>query len=481
MASSRRMSERQAADPKGFDSRRVLTAGALAILAWGALVRVAMTSGLRPAFFWDSASYVDYAKDWRSAAALPHLGSRTPGYPFFLLAAGRPFFSPKGAVRWQHALGIAGGVLVVLLVWTMTRRAGAAIVAGAASALFLDLVFMELVIYTEALTGAVVLCAVTLFGLASTVRRKVATTAALAGAVFAGLAPTVRPVLAAAVPVFAIAVAVLAWRKSIGKGAAVAAVLLLFAPTIGLASVNRVRDGHFALATRVGVLDFMGFPQMYLRLPPGPVRRIFVAAAARNPNGMVPWYEVIDPLVQLEEKSSGKTLTRQEVGERVSRRAVAQAPVGYALVWIDTAKRFFADFGLSMGLYATTADFEAQRPQVSPWRLATARAVRRALLILVPIFSLLAMLGPLAIGGHRLVRTRRPALPLPVLLAWGVVLAVALPTITLEAWPGTARYREPVELLIFALAVWALVAAADEVRADGWRGVLPRWLSGSSG
>ena len=465
--------------PSRPGAARGLAAIVLAVLACGALVRAAMTSGLRPSFFWDSASYVDYARQWKATGRLPEGSERTPGYPLFLRGAGRPFFTPRGVVRWQKALGVAGAGLVVLLVWAMTKRKAAAIAAGAASVLFLDLLFMELVIYTETLAAAIILGAVTCLSLALILRERAAVGVALTGFVLAGLAPTIRPVFVATVPVFGVALVVLHRRRRLRTGAAVLAGGLLLVPTFGLAASPRVRKG-LSEARHANLLNYVGFPAIYRRLPDAPVRRALVRAGRGHSGGFVPWYESIGPLMSIERKRMGIALTPREVADRVGRRALAEAPLGYALVWLGTARHFFFDFEFAMGYYASTADFETARPQLSGARAAAASGLKPYLVVLVPILSLAALIGPPVVLFLRLARRRRPPPPLPVFLAWGVILAVALPTITLESMPGSGRYRLPVQLLILAIAVWTALVVVDAARAIGWRGVRLS-LSGAAG
>ncbi|HET9793390.1 MAG TPA: hypothetical protein VFS34_02925, partial [Thermoanaerobaculia bacterium] len=150
-------------------SRRTVAALAL-VFAWGVVFRAALVPRPRPGRFWDTESYVRYARQWASGG-LPHLDARTPGYPLLLLAAGTPIPRARRVVRAQRGLGVACGGLVFVLVLAMTRRRSSATAAGLAAPLLLDLTFMELVIYSETLGTMLALAAVTGLAFAAEARR----------------------------------------------------------------------------------------------------------------------------------------------------------------------------------------------------------------------------------------------------------------------------------------------------------------------
>src|SRR5689334_22636670 len=86
---------------------RRLRAWLLVVVAAGTLFRLALAPHPRPAFFWDSASYVDYAKTWAQTGRIEGVDTRrSPGYPAFLILVGRPLLDAAKVVTVQRILGV---------------------------------------------------------------------------------------------------------------------------------------------------------------------------------------------------------------------------------------------------------------------------------------------------------------------------------------------------------------------------------------
>ena len=434
-------------------SPRRFRAGLLLVVAVGVLFRLALAPHPRPAIFWDSASYVDYAKIWARTGRIEGVDTRrSPGYPAFLIVFGRPLLDAAKVVTAQRVLGVLSGALVFFLVRATTGRVGAAVAAGVGASLILDATLFELAIYSETLALFLVTAALTGVAVAEAGDWP---PAAIAGCLAAGLGVTVRPVLLAALPLFAVAAVALVRRRRIGRAAAAAALLLLLLPA---AAGALARGGRRAGSGFVGLtlLDYAGMPQLYRRLPPGmdDVRQVFERCGSRYADRGCGWYESIDELAALERRRTGRRMSRDEAGTRVALRVIAAAPFGYAKVWRRAARRFFTDVNTEIGFYASAEDLRARRPQFEGSRATFLAAGRRVLKGLVPVLSLLALAGPPAIAIARWRRGVR--IPVAVALSWTTVLAVALVTASLEPSVGTGRYRVPVDLAILALASWTL-------------------------
>ncbi|HET7453342.1 MAG TPA: hypothetical protein VFL12_11405, partial [Thermoanaerobaculia bacterium] len=434
-------------------SPRLLWAGLLIVVAVGVLLRWGFAVHPRPAIFWDSASYVDYAKSWAQTGRIEGVDTRrSPGYPAFLVLVGRPILDAARVVTAQRVLGVLSGVLVFLLVWAMTRRVGVATAAGVGAPLILDASLFELAIYSETLALFLVTAALAGIAVAEARGRPAG---AIAGCLAAGLGVTVRPVLLAAAPFFAASLIALVRGRRISRAAAAASLVLLALPT---AAGALARGGRHTGSGFVGLtlLDYAGMPQLYRRLPPemDDVRRVFERCGSPYADHGCGWYESIDELAALERRRTGREMSRDEAGTRVALRVIAAAPLGYAKVWRRAVRRFFTDVNTEIGFYASADDLRARRPQFEGTRATVLEVGRRLLKGVIPIFSLLALVGPPSIAiAHR---RRSTAIPVAVALSWTTVVGVAVATASLEPSVGTGRYRVPVDLAILALVAWTL-------------------------
>ena len=438
----------------------------LVAVALGIGERIVLTRGTRPALLWDSPSYVEYAREMASRETLPPAGWRTPGYPAFLLATGRPFFRAEGTVRWQQALGVAEDAMTFLLVLILTDSPVAAFVAGLGSLALFDLRLMELTIYTETLAGFCLLGAT--LGAAACVRAsgRRAAIAILAASVFAGFAPLVRPNLVTVSLVVGVILIADLRRLRIRRAVAAAGLFLVVAPVGAVSALHFFRDGYPGISTATGItlLDAVGYPRFYRALPPSlsDVREVYERAGAGRE--MVFYWDVIDALRSAEAARGRVYRDRDRACAAIALRCIRAAPGAYAAVWWDTARRYASDYQTMYGLYADVPSWAAHRRQIGGRRLDAIWVDRRWGNRLALPVTLLALAGvPLLLIAFR---SRRPAdtVRSAVVVCWSVAATTALLCITLESAPGGDRYRAPIEPLILALTLWAIVEIARRVR-----------------
>jgi hypothetical protein len=220
----------------------------LVLLALNLLVRLPIWTWYAPIVEGDSFAYLIPARLLQEHQYHLYEGSRTPGYPLFLLAAGlRP------AVVWalQSVCGIAVSLLVFALGRRLTGHVPIALAAGAVHTLSLDALFLEPFLISETLATFLLVLACVLVQRASAAPNAAGPPAWAAGAgAITGLLILTRPVFAYLVPLTAVWLAFACDRR---RGAAAIAFLLPPVLLVGGLSLYNLRHvGVFTPSTMTG-------------------------------------------------------------------------------------------------------------------------------------------------------------------------------------------------------------------------------------
>jgi hypothetical protein len=419
--------------------------------------RVLLVGGAQPVLSPDSGSYLNYAREWRETGSLPPVGQRPPAYPLLINLTVQGEEDYRLTVLVQQILGLLSNLMLYLLVYQLTNRAGWGLAAGLIGLLLVDLPLMEITLYAETLTLFFVMAGALTLALALRARRQppllIISGLCWAGAAFA------RPAFLAAVGVFAAALIWLAWRRRIGWGAALVAGLLPLALVGGYMAFNAARDGgglRFATGRGYSLLNYVGYPEMYENLPPemADLQQIYLDAEARDGLRYVWWYAVINPVT--ERYRTHEDESPDDVAADVALDVIRQRPGIYAQIWLTTLGRYLFSYDLQHGLLINN-----QRPptpdniQLTPAAYSAARALERFWTLAIPVLNAAALILPLWVGLRR-----KTASWEIVLILWAILVVVLVGSVSIEPFTRQARYRIPVQLLYVALAVSGVYALA---------------------
>jgi hypothetical protein len=436
---------------------RPMLAGLVVVAVLAITVRLLLLLGAEPALFWDSPSYIDYARQWVADGRLPPIGIRTPGYPLFLILLGDGARALKSVIVAQQVLGVLSACLLYLLVALLTRRVVFSLLVALLGLTLVDLLFMEVTIYAETLAlllvnlAAVLLVvgfqraptrAVPLFGSAA-----VWTAAALVRPVFA---------LAAGVVVAGLWLAVtrrrLSWRL---------ALLVSLVPCLvlgGYAIYNSSTSGFVRLALGRGfsMLNYVGYPAIYQSLPPhlAHIRRAYQEEAVRTGEAYLGWGRMLQPVLKAQQEHGGYHQDWDEAAARVALDAIRNNPRGYARIWGEVLRQYLSDYFVWYGLF-TGPDIPQEQPaaRIGGGLYAAVRLAEGFWKgVTAPLSAAALLLPPVVVLDSR----RRWEERCVIGMLWLIVVILALATTAVEPSSGQARYRMPLAMLHLGLAAAAL-------------------------
>jgi hypothetical protein len=454
---------------------RATGGGVLAVVLLGVLARVWLLGDAVPALFWDSQSYIDYAADTVARRTLPPIGIRAPGYPLFLLASGGAPPDLHRVIRIQQTLGVVTCVLVFLCLKVLGRATLTAMIGCLLLTSLVDLLFMEVTIYSETL--ATFLATASLFGCVVGMKHPGGSTprgvALLLAGLLAGMASFVRPslvVLVGAVPL-GMLVAVAACRNTAVAARDVAAWLLLSVLLLGgWAAWNQAHGYGFRLALGRGfsLLNYTGRPEIYSRLPEHmqDVTALYRELAAEHRTENVGWGLALGPALALMTAKGEDTSDWDRAAHAFAMRAIIEQPAGYLRVWWRVLAEYLTDYFVWFGLLQNERVVqEGPASQVGETQYRVVRGAERAWKFGF-FFLTLATLGlPLWLA-----RRSRDGTAAVLLVLWTVFVSYSIATTLAEPSRGQHRYRMPLEPTMIVVAVTGLASLRAPRRSLWARG-----------
>ncbi len=390
-------------------------------IAFVLLVAVVLRLGSQVAYhpllmqFTDAWAYLNLSRPFDVPTALVLAPERPFGYPMVLAATWKAVgFHPGIVPLVQHLIGLATGLITYLL---LRRWRFAPWLAAAAAAIVLwDL---RIVALEQTLMPEVLFTGLTVAALALTVVGRHRPWLLFAAGLMLGATPTLRVVILATLPIWALYVL----RRNWGHPTAIALALLGLAIPLGLyASANAGQTGRLGFSNASGYFLYGRVAHLAdcdRMQPPADLR--FLCQRVRPPHG--------DPVFYIWRQESpvrqrfpgwGATAQQQraqnELVGRFARLTIASDPVGYAeLVARDLVRLFSLQTipGQETGVDRASEFLPVPRDVVDPVRgplLSDYRNARRA-----P--------GPLLAHLFSILQTPRPLMGL---LSLAVLLAIAL-------------------------------------------------------
>jgi hypothetical protein len=435
-----------------------------AVAAASAAIAYALVAGRGPVVFWDTESYLAYARALADGR-IPRRDLRMPGYPAFVLVAGGAGLHLGRIVLAQVALWIAANGLVYAAVRRLTGSVATALAVGLAAVVSVDLLFMSITVYSETLALFLVDAA----AVSTVMAFRGARPGAWAGAAASlwALAALVRPLFVIALGIFLLALAAAAIRRVVPARAVVAAAAIALLVVGGWSTVNLARSGTFRFSHGAGLslLNAVGFPEVHARLPDdhAAVRDVYLELARRN-GAPVAWWDAIGPLMARAGEADGNLVVRDRFATRTALRSIAAAPLGYATVWARALRDFLSDSQLLYGWYPAPDAASPQWP-AGTWQHAVVNRAHGAWSTGLRAVTYGSLLLP-AVAALLLVATRRRAPRSGAGGEWGfftlfaIAAAVALLNTAVEPWPGQMRYRYPVQHLQLAIAAASVALVA---------------------
>lgn len=449
----------EAADLTSRSDRRSIYLGAVFAALAAILVRWALFgSGLDPVVSPDTSRYVEFADAWRKTGHLPPVSLRLPGYPLLLMWTAGASANFHVTMFVQHALGVLSTVLLYALTVRLTGRVWLGLLAAGIALLLIDIQLMELVLYTETLTLALVTIGALALAVGLTGGTGKAWWLTLSGLAWTGAAFT-RPVHLAAVGVFVVIVLVEYGRGRLRRWVLLPTALL---PVVLIGSymvANGKRDGTGRVrfvTSGYHVLNYLAYPELYRNLPPemADVQKIYLAKGPTVARELVwSWYTV-DELVKVHAAKYGPA-PEDDIAVATALQAIRARPLIAASISKDTLGRYLFTYDLLHGLLINN-----QKPptpeniQLTPRVYRTARVLESTWKVLTPILSLAALALPIL--AHWLKGPRSAGL----MAVWVVLVTIILANVTIEQFSRQARFRIPVQYVMISLALAGAQAAA---------------------
>ena len=441
-----------------------------------AAIRIYFTYACEPAFFWDTDSYLIYAREWlRQPGYFLSPKFRSFGYPLFLILTGGAKIDPWRVMRAQQVLGVAAIMALYVSVYLLTRKAKFAFAIGVIASTFPDLIFMELTIYSElpALFVAILVCCLFILIIFHSRRRMAITvifSLLLCYLVF------IRPVVQFALPVFFISFACGALMRIIRWRHWAVYTLIVLVCVGGYGGVGLWKHGRFRLVSNsyLNLLNWVGAPPMFTNLPPdmASIRRVFMELAAEKKidlknwkyeNGTsLAWYDTIKPLAEVAYRE-GRSIDYDDVAKNVAIRAIRALPGVYLSIWTNVAWEYLTQCSTFYGLWKThQPPLTPANSQVGPLRYHQAKELELFWTLSMGWITLPALILPWMLSLAGIVRRRRRLALLTLsLLLWCLFLGNTL----VEPAQGQSRYRMPFQYIyllttsacVYFLFRWAVI------------------------
>lgn len=448
----------------------------LFLIGFGITIRLILIHGSQPAQFWDSASYINFAKYLITQKTLPPVGIRAPGYPLFLILTGSgEYFS--WTIRVQQLMGILTACILYLTAYKLTRNLLISIACAILYILSVDLLFMEVTIYSETMASFFLCLFALLIVYANDPTGKNGALFWFFAGLTISLTALIRPILQI-VPVIILVMLILnsiVTSKNKSKIKLSNIVLFLLAPLViigGYGYFNYRRDGSFRITTGIGfsLLNYVGYPEIYMNLPDEMmhIKNVYLNQAEKYPeNNALGWGIMLEAVLEAQKEIDGYIRDWDQTAYIIARDAILSTPKHYLRIWWNVFKEYNSSFVVLYGLYK---DHNIPRTmansQVKPWQFTIVKVVESiwrlatpwimgAVYIAVP-FALLTMLR------HR--EQSKSAISISML--WTVFTASALLNISIEPWPGQIRYRMPwqgIILLLFLVSSYYLFGNLREI------------------
>jgi hypothetical protein len=446
----------------------LVAAAVVAALSAVACAVVARRCGV--GLYWDTPSYLEGALKL-TVGRFPSIRLRLPGYPTFLALAGGRELDLARVVVAQCGLWVASNLLVFAVIRLLGGSLVAALAGALAAATFVDLLFMSFAIYSEplALFAVDAAAVATVLALRPGPRQPAWTWAA--ALLWLG-ATLVRPIFVVPTAIFFVSALVAASRTgapargTLRPAAAVAAVLL------AICAGNKAWSGtfHLTLGNGLSLLNYVGHPQIYERLPESlaPVRSVYAALATpdRAPIG---FWRAQDALLDALGVADRRIASVERAARDTALACVRAVPTGYLEVWRDALAEYFSQYELFFGWVPGLGDATPWWPE-GTWPHRAARAAERLWRGGIAALALASFAAPALALALRAASARARA-AIPGRDAWAlatlsaVLLATALASTAIEPWQGQMRYRMPVEHLHLAVAVAGAVLAGRAAAA----------------
>jgi hypothetical protein len=236
---------------------------------------------------------------------------------------------------------------------------------------------------------------------------------------------------------------------------------------LGICAGNKAWSGtfHLTLGNGLSLLNYVGHPQIYERLPDSlaPVRSVYAALAAAE-GAPIGFWRAQDALLDALGVADRRIASVERVARRTALACVRAVPWGYLEVWRGALREYLGAYELFFGWVPGLGDTTPWWP-AETWPHRAARAAERFWRGGMPILALASFAAPALALGLRAAARRARAAPggrdawaLATLAA--VLLATALASTAIEPWEGQMRYRMPVQHLHLVVAVAGAVLAA---------------------
>ena len=439
--------------------------GFIGIVVLAASIRAFIVGRLPAALYWDSASYIDFAEYIVSHRTLPPLGIRSPGYPFFLILAGGVQLDLSQIVFIQQVMGVGSTCLIYLSVLRALRTWRWAFCCAALFTLSVDILFMEVTIYSETLITFFLCSLAYLLILGNSPSNERSIYWLIAGVVSSFLLIT-RPVMQLIPMMIVLCMVLMLVTERVGiyclsKLGWKQVVIYMFVPALVWGSYglfNLSESGFFRLALGRGfsLLNYVGHPQLYRRLPPelSHITSLYEKQALMNPGrSYFGWGEMLEPIIDAQRQMGFYYQDWDEAAFLVASRAILYNPTGYLRVWLPVFIEFNTSYFVWHGLFATPeVEQDLHNAQIVSYKYEIVRFLEKAWRIVQPLLSLLSLISESVICVIFLKRKIPRTSKYGALYIWAIFFVITLTSTAIEPSPGQARYRMPWQGLMLILA-----------------------------
>ena len=426
----------------------------LIVFLFAASIRLIFLHGTRPSIFWETDSYVSYATFLKDHLRPPGVGTRAIGYPLFLLIFGNLNFNV--IIIIQQLLGLTSGVILFSIMDQLTANSWISAATAIFYSLSVDVLFMEVTIYSETLSTFLLLLAIYAYLRATASPTKL--NLSLLGLNIAFLAIT-RPIFQALIPLMAIFVLVPGLKRRGLKGI-IPVLWFLMIPAIVMgtySTYNFLHDRHFRIAIGRGFssLDYLGFPEIYRNLPEDMsyIRDIYEEKAKESGQAYVGWGQALNPLLDAQKKRGQPYRDWDEAAFFIFKKAVWANPKGYLAVWSRAFIEYMGDYVVWYGLYRNNdLPSDSKHSQVSIPIYRCVRSIENMFKLIQPVLSYVALFSLVL----TLIFRGSGEIPyVSILLISLMFVSMSLLNTALEPYIGQARYRMVWQGIIILLnGVW---------------------------